>query len=203
MRKTIQALLSLFFLIIFIFLVAKGKMQLWLGIFLVSIALSFLLGRIYCGWICPINTVLKYITWAKRKLKIPVLTIPSWFRRPWLRIAFLALFIATFIFTVKSGRQIPVLPILFGLGIVLTLFFPEAFWHRWLCPYGTILSLTSSNPKHKVLIDRETCNNCGICYRTCPAEAIEKNKFHSIISRNCLVCMQCVDSCRQKAISYR
>jgi len=174
-----------------------------MGIFVVSIALSFFLGRIYCGWICPINTVLKHISWVKRKLKIPELTIPSLFRRPWLRILFLVLFIATFIFTIKSGRQIPVLPILFGVGIILTLFFPESFWHRWLCPYGTILSLSGSKAKHTVYINQESCNNCGACYRVCPAEAVKKNEYHSIMPRDCLVCMQCVDGCRQNAITYR
>lgn len=48
------------FFIIFMLLVSRGAMVIWLGIFGVIIILALLLGRAFCDWICPMNTIM---TW--------------------------------------------------------------------------------------------------------------------------------------------
>ena len=48
-------------LILFIVLLITGRIQVWMGIFLVSAVLALFFGRIYCGWICPINTVMRLV----------------------------------------------------------------------------------------------------------------------------------------------
>lgn len=174
-----------------------------MGLFLLSIAASFLLGRIYCGWFCPINTVMKNVTRLKKKLHIKELSIPKSLNKPWIRFIVLGLFIAIFIFTMKTGIKLPVLPAMFAIGIIFTLFFPEELWHHYLCPYGTILSMSSSKTKHHMTIDPEKCNNCTMCSKVCPTKAIEKDQKHFIIKKNCLVCMECSRNCKQNAISYK
>jgi len=73
------------FLALFIILFVKGKVQLWMGLFLFAIIVSFLLGRVYCGWICPINTVMKGVTWIKKKLHIKNIEISVFLTKPWVR----------------------------------------------------------------------------------------------------------------------
>lgn len=174
----------------------------WMGIFLISILASFLLGRIYCGWICPINTLMKFVTVIKKRLHIKEIKIPKYLQKPWLRIFTLILFIGTFVFAFTSGKKLPVLPVLLGIGVFVTLFFPEEFWHFYLCPYGTIFSITGKNSKHNMVIDQKKCNNCTMCQRVCPAKAVEKREKHFIVKGNCLVCMECTKYCKQDAISY-
>lgn len=191
-------------LALFVFLVLSGKAQVWVGVFVASVVAAPILGRAYCGWICPIHTGMRGVTRLKRKLRIRSARIPAWLTRLWPRIAFLGLFMAAFIFTIISGKKLPVLPILFALGIVLTLFFPEELWHRYLCPYGLILSLPARKSKHAMAVRAELCNQCGMCARVCPAKAVERQEnHHEITPKDCLVCMECSRACRQKAIRYR
>jgi polyferredoxin len=45
------------------------------------VLLCFLLGRVWCGWLCPLGTVGDFITWLRRKMNIPVRRFPPDFRR--------------------------------------------------------------------------------------------------------------------------
>lgn len=203
MKKILQIIIQIAFLALFIFLFISGKVQLWMGLFLLGVIASFILGRVYCGWACSINTVLRAMTWVKKKLHIKSLKIPCFLKKPWIRYAILGLFAAFFIFTLVTGKKLPVLPILFVISILFTFLFPEELWHRYLCPYGTILNLPARKSMHSMQIDAQKCNNCGKCKRVCPAVAIEKGKeSHQINKNDCLVCMECARNCPQNAISY-
>lgn len=200
----IQLVLQTVSLALFVFLTLSGKVQVWMGLFVLSIFAALILGRVYCGWICPINTVMRGVSWLKKKLRIKSARIPAWLTKPWTRLTVLGLFLAAFIFTMISGKKLPVLHALFALGIILTFFFPEELWHRYLCPYGLILSLPARKARRSVAIDPNLCNGCGMCRRACPAKAIEKRERHHEIQKgDCLVCMECSRVCKQKAIRYR
>ncbi|MDK2829758.1 MAG: ferredoxin-type protein NapH [Clostridium butyricum] len=204
MKRALQSIIQITFFILFIFLFIKGKMHAWILLLLLGIFASFLLGRIYCGWICSINTVMKGITWIKNKLHIKSLEIPQFFTKPWIRFLTLGLFITVFIFTMATGRKLPVFPVLFAICVILTFLFPEELWHRYLCPFGIIMSLPSSKAKHFMSINANKCINCGVCKAVCPAKAVKKdNKHHEIIKSDCLVCMKCSRNCKQNAISYK
>ena len=204
MRKNLQIIIQVIFLGLFIFLLVKGKAQLWMALFLLGIIASFLLGRIYCGWICSINTSMKGVTWIKKKLKIKNLKIPYSLTKPWVRTFALALFITVFIFIMITGKSLPVLPFLFSLGILITFFYPEELWHRYLCPYGSIIRLPALKSAHHMVIDAEKCINCGACTRVCPAKAIVRHEsHHEILKEDCLVCFDCSDACKKDAIKYK
>ncbi len=204
MKYKLQRMIQISLLVLFIFLMVQGKVQLWLGLLIAGIVGSFLLGRFYCGWMCSINTVLTGIAWVKRKLKIKSIPVPKFLENNIIRYGILLAFIGVFAFSMTSGKKLPVLPALFAIGIFITLLFSEEFWHRYLCPYGTIL-YNSSRPSIKGLkIDPNSCNNCRACVRVCPAKAVWKTRQkHEISKSNCLVCMNCEKYCRQKAISYK
>lgn len=204
MKRSIQRVLQVFFLILFIALIALGRIQIWVGVFGLGVLLSFFVSRLYCGWVCPINTLTGAVTWLKKKLKIKSFRIPAFVRLPWFRYFCLLFFIGLFAFSMISGKRLPVLPSMLLLGVVFTLFFPEAFWHRYLCPYGTILQLPARFAKKKMTVDPERCNNCTLCARVCPAEAVSRaENSHVIIKKDCLVCLNCQESCRQGAIAYK
>lgn len=203
MSKIVQRGVQLLFLALFLTLMVLGRIQVWMGIFVVSAIASLLFSRFYCGWMCPINTLLKPVTWAKKKLHIKSFKVPKSLSSKWSRAFMLVLFLGVLVFTFKTGKRLPVLPVLVGLGFVLTLFFPEELWHHYLCPYGAIISLPSRKAKHAMKIDEEACINCGKCAKVCPSLAIVKEeKHHSIIKNECLVCRECVDACPNGAIAY-
>jgi len=199
----LQLIVQAVSLVLFIFLTITGKVQVWMGIFAASVFSTLLLGRVYCGWVCPINAATRSVSWLKKKLRIKSVRIPGWLTKPWIRLTALGLFIAAFIFIMVSGKRLPVLPVLFALGIILTLVFPEELWHRYLCPYGLILSLAARKANRAMTIDPELCNNCGMCKRVCPAKAVEKHEHHEIQKSECLVCLECSRACKKKAIRYQ
>lgn len=204
MKKALQRIVQILFLALFIFLIIAGKVQIWMGLFLLGILASFLLGRIYCGWLCSINTVMTGVTWIKKKLHIKSLKIPVFLTKAWVRYTALGLFAVAFIVTMITGKKLPVLPVLFALGVLLTFLFPEELWHRYLCPYGTLLHLPAKTAKFHMTIDAQKCNNCGACMRVCPAKAVEKQETrHEISKSDCIVCMECSRKCKQEAIRYQ
>ena len=51
-------------------------------------------------------------------------------------------------------------------------------------------------------VDEEKCKKCGICYKKCPAGAIEWEKKHPahINKEKCVKCMTCIINCPADAI---
>ena len=204
MKKGIQVAVQIGFLALFIFLIMTDRTQMWMGLFLLGIIGSFIFGRVYCGWVCSINTVLQGVHWIKKKLHIKSRRIPPFLTKPWVRYLALGLFVAAFLVSMTTGKKLPMLPALFVGSVALTFFFHEELWHRYLCPYGTILRFPATKSAHFVRINPEKCNNCGVCKRVCPAKAVEKNaRHHEIAKEDCLICMECIRNCRQDAISYQ
>ena len=203
MKYVLQRIVQLISLALFVLVTISGKMPLWMAIFVLGVIATLLIGRIYCGWICPINTLMQGVSWIKKKLKIKSLPIPKFMKRSWVRYTMLGVFLLLFVFTMVSGKRLPVLPALLGIGVLITLVFPEALWHRYLCPYGTILSLPGRASKRTMGIDHSRCTNCGLCAKACPADAITKEQGQYNISRkDCLVCMDCQRACPTQAIAY-
>ena len=70
-----------------------------------------------------------------------------------------------------------------------------------ICPVGTVLGFLSKYALLKPRIDTDKCNGCGLCARKCKASCID-SKNHAIDYSRCVTCMDCLDNCRQGAISY-
>lgn len=52
----------------------------------------------------------------------------------------------------------------------------------------------------KTYIATSACNNCGICDKTCPVQAIKEVDGRKFWTSKCESCMQCMNACPQKAI---
>ncbi len=204
MHKIIQVLVQIVFLALFIALIALDLMQMWLGVFALALLSALLFSRFYCGWLCPINTIMKAVEYLRKTFRIPRFSTPNFLKRNSIRYSFLGVFVVAFLFVIVTGRQIPVLPGLLILGALVTLLFEESLFHRYLCPYGTLLKALSKKSKRAMIIDEETCTNCGLCKKACPTEAIEKLKHaHHIHIDECLVCHNCSRVCPVDAIRYQ
>ena len=70
-----------------------------------------------------------------------------------------------------------------------------------ICPVGTVLSFFARFSLLKVSIDVTKCNKCGLCSRKCKASCIDGKK-HEVDYSRCVVCMDCIDTCRHGAIKY-
>jgi len=197
-------LTQLIFFIIFIFLAFAGKTQLWLGIFGIGVLISIIWGRFYCGWMCPINTVLKLKNWIYNRLNLNVWKTPNFLKHYWLRWFMLLFLIATMVISRRNDIQLNMLLYLLIAGYILSLFFDEELWHKYLCPYGAILSLTDKVNNKKMMINQQKCETCGLCMKACPNNIILiSNKEQYIKNEECLNCFKCQDVCKVDAIIYK
>lgn len=82
----------------------------------------------------------------------------------------------------------------------------SAVYGRWwcssICPVGTVLSLVGRFSLLRPVIDTNRCNGCRVCARRCKASCINP-ATHTIDMANCVVCFDCINNCRQGAISYK
>lgn len=92
-------------MVLFVVLLFTGRVQLWMGIFLGSAVLTLLFGRFYCGWLCPINTVMKLITEIKTRLKLKSFAVPETLKKPVFRYGMLAAFLLCFVMTAVGGEN--------------------------------------------------------------------------------------------------
>jgi L-aspartate semialdehyde sulfurtransferase ferredoxin len=70
----------------------------------------------------------------------------------------------------------------------------------WVQTQGIIVSLAS----REILIDEDSCVDCGLCTGVCPTESlILDSQTYSLkfIRSTCVVCEQCVPTCPVQAIS--
>lgn len=71
-----------------------------------------------------------------------------------------------------------------------------------ICPVGTVLGFLSRFSLFRITIDESKCNACGLCSRKCKAACID-GKEHRVDYSRCVACMDCIDTCRHQAITYR
>jgi polyferredoxin len=204
-NHTFRLISEIVFLAIFAILLFRGSIQLWLAVFAAGAALSLVFGRIYCGYICPMNTLFRPIGWIKKKLGIGALKTPGFMKRPAFRYVFIVLFFGAMLISKRAGKELPLPAILTGISLLVVLFFEEALWHNALCPYGTIFSFSSRPAKKGMAIDEAACISCGKCQKVCPSYAIDtlESKKRRIREPDCLVCQSCAEVCSAKAIRYK
>ena len=70
-----------------------------------------------------------------------------------------------------------------------------------ICPVGTILSFFARFSWLKIHFDTDKCKNCSMCSKNCKAACIDY-KTHTVDYSRCVVCGNCIDSCKFGALRY-
>ncbi|MDD2333373.1 MAG: 4Fe-4S binding protein [Mesotoga sp.] len=200
---TLRVIVEIIFLALFLFLLRNKDLQRWFLIFGIGLLGAIFLGRVYCGWICPMETLFRPINWLYSKLKIKRLKTPAVFKNNIFRWTVLVLFVMLMV-AVKAFRiRMNLLLYITAFSVLVTLVFEEEFWHRYICPFGTLLSIFSRNPLFGMRVEKTSCVSCGICQRVCPVSAIEKeDDGMKIDTSECLVCLKCKEKCPKTSITY-
>lgn len=203
-KQVVRITVQILFLALFTALLFIGKLQLWFAVFALGVMLSPFLGRIYCGWACPMNTLFRPIAWFYKKTGIKRLKTPAFLKKPIVRVIPLVSFALIMVFMRRSGTSLPILAILTAVSLLVTLFIEEAFWHNSICPFGTIFSISARPAKKTYRVLDDKCIACGKCQKVCPVHAIDTKEDGKryIRGHDCISCGSCAAACPTKAIRW-
>lgn len=204
--KTLITLIRLLFLALFVVLIANGEMTLWLALFAISLVAELVFGRFYCGYVCPMNTVMIPTDWLSRKWKIKTDKAPGWLKSGRFAWAVLAISMASMLALKRlKGVNFPILPLLLGVSILVTLRYHPSVFHNLLCPFGAVQKIFAQNPVFSHRVDPVKCIGCKLCEKACPSTAIKvtatDRKAH-VRDSICHQCTNCQQVCPKSAISY-
>jgi cytochrome c oxidase accessory protein FixG len=184
------------------------------GIFF-FLLITMVLGRVWCGWVCPQTAFVDLAEAVARRLGLTVrhfrLSGPTGPRL--LLVLFLAVFAlsagASFVwyfvppyeYFARLGRgelgswPLGTTLVLAGLIFVDLLLLRRIFC-RDFCPYGrfqTVLVHPGTLILRELPEEAERCLDCRACLRACPMEIDIRNGYQV----ECINCARCLDACRQ------
>lgn len=181
------------------------------------LAISFLLRKSFCSWICPVGTISEWLWQGGQAMFGRTFALPRWADIPLrsLKYILFALFLYVVVtmpvpaiveflmspyglvadvkmldFFRRMGQTTAiVLMVLVILSVVV-----KNFWCRFLCPYGAMTGLVALVSPARIRRDPDACIDCAKCAKACPA-GLPVDTALSIRSAECTACMSCVAVC--------
>lgn len=189
----------------------------WAALFtgsLLTLLLALTMGRVFCGWICPVNTVLEGCDALRKRalprlgIRPPDVAVPRWAKWVilWVGVGGAVLgdlaLMAHFLPHVQIGRDVFSIMVfggatlgawIFGAIVIAELLFSRRVWCRSLCPTGALLGWLGSFSLVRIRKRSGDClAECAACSRVCP---MDLNPAVSVSQTECVNCAVCVSSC--------
>ena len=204
--KYITNIIRILFLALFIFLLANGKVLLWLALFAVSLVAALIFGRVYCGYACPMNTLMIPIEWLSKKLKLQTADTPKWLKNGYFTWITLGISVAVMLLSKRLLHiDLPILPFWLVMSILITLRYKPAVFHNLICPFGALQRSFGRFARLSEKVDKDACVGCKLCEKACPSNAIlvsSEDKKAMINTALCHQCTNCLQVCPKEAIHY-
>ena len=201
-------------------LFAEGWQEI-LAFFGTFIVCAVLLGRVLCGFICPLGFVQDVAHQARQALHIEgvsfnermyaVLRLVKWIMLViFLGIGFIGGNFCDFCPAAAISPALAGFKLSLGLGgfflivVIVSGFFKRRSFCN-ICPLGYILGLTHKASLFKLKKDAVACTECGACYEACPmgiksiftVREGKKGELRKIdvTTPDCIMCGECVRRC--------
>jgi len=182
---------------------------------LIPVVFTLILGRVFCGWICPADLLFevadKVRTWAgierdiefSRTTKYAVLAIGT----------LASFWLGTQVFAeiypprVISGELY--LWITFGVAgagawfllaiVAFEVFVSRRFWCRYMCPGGALYSLLGRHRLVRIKVSESRCTGCEKCLPVCE---FGLDPMNGITGAECNNCGMCIRACAPRALGF-
>ncbi len=181
------------------------------------LAISFLLRKAFCSWLCPLGTISEWLWRLGRKAFRRNLFLPRWLDVGLRSLKYILL--GLFFYAVASMSVVGIESFLNGpygliadvkmlnffrfltftsaitLGVLALLsILIQNFWCRYLCPYGALLGLAARFSPARIRRAPDVCIDCAKCALVCPSR-LPVDRLITIRSPECTGCMECVAVC--------
>jgi len=179
------------------------------------VVLALVLGRVFCGWACPQNTLSEFVDFAATKFGI---------ERPWgkgttatmrysvlvvililtllLKVPLASLLSAPGIISVQTAKLIYEGTVGLELGLIALIVLFELFlvrrgWCNYICPVGSFLGIFRFTRTLKVVFSEEGDHVCGKCLACADACNLGLNPMEAGIYPQCHNCGACISACEK------
>ena len=195
----------------------QHSVPVWGWLPLLTLVVTLLLGRVFCGWLCPFGALLMLVDKLSRavfenrvinKIRINILHRSQPVRYVWflfLAVIFVlgsnwVLFLTPFaLFSHEIVRclqgAVPWVLIVIIVGTLLS----SRLWCSVLCPTGILLSLVAKLRLFRYQVDGN-CIQCSKCANRCSVDAAPLDI--GAAKEGCLVCGECQKVCPTKAVHW-
>ena len=185
-----------------------------LVLFIGLIPLTYVFGRVWCGWICHFGALQEFIHknskwnfWKTPKAQKVLFGVQIGVFAIWV----LWLLIAQTSYICKYDPFVKIFNlningivnyIIVGFLIVLSLFVNRPFC-RAICPIGFVLGWVARIPYARRLHIKDFCIGCSKCKTRCDKGAIvgEKSIKHRVDANACIFCGECMSECPQQGFT--
>ena len=212
--RRLRQIVQIAFLLVLTFLLVNALFGRVLGswvplwvLTLTTIILTLVLGRVWCGWVCPVGTIL-YWTRFKGAIERGARLSNRWWTVKY--VLLLLIVAAALLGLVRPaldwmGKNL----VASGIVIILVLatsvglnLITDLFWCRYLCPLGGAVALLSKIAPMRRNV-RLHCNECSVCVDACPMGAIDPRRGFVNDPGACTVCIDCMTACTSSSNGFR
>jgi polyferredoxin len=206
---------------------ADGTFPVALGLAVALLLLTLVLGRFFCGWICPLGTLQQLSSWLltprSRRESMEANRLRPW--HAWKYLLLALLLPLALLGSVQTGLLDPlsllsrglasgILPALPGgravpggivaatllLAVLLASRWVPRFFCRALCPLGALLGVFGRLSLVRIRRAKASaCVDCKLCTFACQG-GDEPLGTHR--PGECMVCLACLDACPEGALEY-
>lgn len=190
-----------------------GEIGIYLLEIAVLLAVIFVFGNLYCGWVCHKGGIQEFLFRPRWAVRVPPKLDAALRNGRW---AILALIIAfpliahekffnkvdpfKALFNLRGGA---LLLAFLGLTLVASVFFYRPFC-RYICPFGALAGAVASLGLFRLKAGPE-CTACRLCAKACSAGALtirkEGGRTEAVHKPElCLACMECRRACPRGAV---
>lgn len=188
-----------------------------LGALLILAFYGLFAGRAFCAWVCPVNLIVDFAAFVRKKLEIQgsTLILSKNVRYYLLALSLLLSFVLatpafesiSYIGIIQRGvifGTISWLMVAFIIFVVDTFLSPKALCSH-LCPLGAFYALAGHFALLKVKYDFAKCSKCFNCVSICPEKQVLSmigKQSGRVNSGECIRCGRCVEVCNDDALNF-